>query len=57
MKYTRLLIPVLIFVFGCGTSRKAVKEQPEQAEKTSSYDESFDPLSLKDDDIVIKPAS
>ena len=57
MKYTRLLIPVLIFIFGCGTSQKAVKMQSEQAEKTSAYDESFDPLSLKDDDIVIKPAS
>jgi len=57
MKYTRLLIPVLVFIFGCGTTQKAVKVQPDQAEKTSSYDESFDPLSLKDDDIVIKPAS
>ena len=57
MKYTRLLIPVLIFVFGCGTSQKAVKVHPDQVKKTSSYDESFDPLSLKDDDIVIKPVS
>ena len=57
MRYTRLLIPVLIFVFGCGTSQKAVKVQSEQAQKIPSYDESFDPLSLKDDDIVIKPTS
>ncbi len=57
MNYVRFLIPFLIFVIGCGTTQKAVKMQPKQAEKTSGYDESFDPLSLKDDDIVIKPAS
>ncbi len=57
MKYARLLIPILVFVFGCGASQKTVKMQPDQAKKTSSYDESFDPLSLKDDDIVIKPNS
>lgn len=57
MKYTRLLIPVLIFVLSCATSQKEVRVSPESAEKHSVYDESFDPLSLKDDDIVIKAAS
>ncbi len=55
----RFVILFLIFVFfmGCAASRKTVTE-PRKSEETSvkstQFDESFDPLSLEDDDIVIE---
>ena len=53
MKHLRLIIPLIIFIMGCTASQKTLSEKPEMQEKKSIYDESFDPLSLKDDDIVI----
>ena len=56
MKQLRLIIPLIIFIIGCTASQKTVSEQPEVQEKKSIYDESFDPLTLHDDDIVIGKA-
>ncbi len=44
-------VVLLIFVFGCaGTRQKA--PSPPSAKETSQMDESFDPLSLNDEDIT-----
>jgi len=55
----RFFVVFLIFAFfmGCATSRKTTTA-PQKSEETllqsTKYDESFDPLSLEDDDIVIE---
>ena len=44
-----------VFFTACAPSQKAVKKEAEPAAATpKAYDESFDPLSLKDDDIKIE---
>jgi len=49
----RLTLSVLVvLLFGCAGTREPVKEEPAK-ETRPKYDESFDPLSLHDDDIVI----
>ena len=55
MKYLIWILSVSIFMFSCGPSQKLKKEEPAEKTRTSGYDESFDPLSLDDDDIVIEP--
>ncbi len=52
MKYLTIFITFLIFA--CAGTKEPVKEAPEKIPE-SKYDESFDPLSLNDDDIVISP--
>lgn len=53
MKYTIALMLVLIIISSCATSKKAVRSQADDTQTKSGYDESFDPLTLQDDDIVI----
>ena len=43
------------FIFSCSSSEQMVVKDDQQ--KSNPYDESFDPLSLDDDDIVIAEAS
>jgi len=53
MKFNRF-IWLLIFVLGCAATKETVEEKP-PVDGKSVYDESFDPMSLEDDDIVIGP--
>jgi hypothetical protein len=46
-----LLLVSFVFVIGCATSKKTVRQGGGNAE--NPYDESFDPLTLNDDDIRI----
>jgi hypothetical protein len=41
-----------MFLFSCAGTREPIKEEPIK-EVMPQYDESFDPLSLNDDDIII----
>lgn len=50
IRYFLILLPLIYL--GCAGTKTTVKEESTPA-KTSKYDESFDPLSLDDDDIVI----
>jgi uncharacterized protein YcfL len=53
MKKIVLLIIFWVFLFACSSSKETLREQP--ADKaTAEFDESFDPLTLDDDDIVIE---
>ena len=52
MKYITVLITFLIFA--CAGTKEPVTKIPGKVPE-SKYDESFDPLSLNDDDIVISP--
>ena len=54
MKY--FLLFTAIFYMGCAGTREPVKEEPVEEAKPQ-YDESFDPLSLNDDDIIIADAA
>jgi hypothetical protein len=54
MKY--LLLFITILYMGCAGTSEPIKEEPVEEVKFQ-YDESFDPLSLDDDDIVIAEAS
>jgi hypothetical protein len=55
MKFLKYSIPVLIlFIAGCAGTKKPEQKAP-PPETKSPYDESFDPLSLNDDDIKIGP--
>ena len=49
------MILLIALIYACGTSGKVIKENDPQQNKikTSRYDESFDPLSLDDEDIII----
>jgi hypothetical protein len=47
-----LLLAFFIFVFGCSSSKEVIKDDI-PAKDVYKYDESFDPLSLNDDDILI----
>jgi hypothetical protein len=47
-----MLILVVLLLFSCAGTREPVKEEPAKETKPQ-YDESFDPLSLNDDDIII----
>jgi hypothetical protein len=51
MKY--LLILSILFFISCAAPKETVKEEPPETKK-AEFDESFDPLSLNDDDIVIE---
>ena len=54
----RQSIPILIlvvFIAACTPSKKLVNKEPlAENQEHSKYDESFDPLSLNDDDIIIQ---
>ena len=52
MRYLSLLMALIIM--GCAGTKETVDKAP-VVEKPGAYDESFDPLSLNDDDIVIGP--
>ena len=54
MRYFLLFITILYM--GCAGTSEPIKEEPVEEVKFQ-YDESFDPLSLDDDDIVIAEAS
>jgi hypothetical protein len=54
MRYFILLLAMIIV--GCAGTKEPVKDALPPEEK-SLYDESFDPMSLNDDDIVINPQS
>jgi len=47
------LIAFAFIIFACSGSREAVKTK--DTDKKSRYDESFDPLSLNDNDIIVLP--
>jgi hypothetical protein len=51
MKYVTSLC-LLVFLFSCAGVRETT-ERREQEQTTNQFDESFDPLSLEDDDITI----
>ena len=54
MKNIILILFSIILIIGCASSKKELK--PVDIENiTSPYDESFDPLTLNDDDIKITP--
>ncbi len=53
MKYFLLFITILYM--GCAGTREPIKEEPIEEIKPQ-YDESFDPMSLNDDDIIIADA-
>ena len=53
MKNIVLLLVFSVFILACASSKETVREQPEDS-KSVEYDESFDPLTLDDDDIVIE---
>jgi len=45
---------VLVFIFACASSKHVKTDDPDHTKSTDSrYDESFDPLSLDDEEIVI----
>ena len=52
MKY--LISIVVVFLISCAGSKEAVKKETAPT-VNSKYDESFDPLTLNDDDIIIEP--
>ncbi len=55
MKQSILILSLVFMIAACTSSKKMVKEElPAENQKSSKYDESFDPLSLDDDDIVIQ---
>jgi hypothetical protein len=54
MKY--FLIILVVLYMGCAGTREPVKEEP-IVESLPRYDESFDPLTLNDDDIIIVAAT
>ena len=57
-----LSLPGLVFclvlgLLSCGGSKQLVQDKPKIENRTGQYDESFDPLTLNDDDLVIVPDS
>ena len=47
---------LLLLIAGCAGQREQTRgDQPKPSSSSKNYDESFDPLSLNDDDIVIDP--
>ncbi len=54
MKFSFALVLITILISSCGTTQKAV-QTTDTANQPAKYDESFDPLSLNDDDIIISP--
>lgn len=57
MRYFILSASILIFLYSCGPTQKIVKKEVTEKTPSSKYDESFDPLSLDDDDIVLESAN
>ncbi|MCD4692438.1 MAG: SPOR domain-containing protein [Calditrichales bacterium] len=53
MKKLIMFLVVISLIAGCAASKKTITEDAGQAEKKNLYDESFDPLSLNDDDIEV----
>ena len=54
MKISLVVLFSVILAAGCASSKKTVDERTKSGASSALYDESFDPLSLNDDDIVIK---
>ena len=54
MRYRYISLLMIVLVIGCAGTKETVTKAPEP-EKTGAFDESFDPMSLNDDDIVIGP--
>ncbi|HGY56203.1 MAG TPA: SPOR domain-containing protein [Caldithrix abyssi] len=54
MKIFLVVLFSVILAAGCASSKKTVDEGTQSGASSALYDESFDPLSLNDDDIVIK---
>lgn len=55
MKQFILMLTLLVLIAACSPSKKLVHtETPAENQNKSKYDESFDPLSLNDDDIIIQ---
>jgi len=48
-----ILISLSLSLLNCGSSKEVVKKDQQQTSPVSRYDESFDPLTLNDDDLVI----
>ena len=45
---------ILVLIFACASSQQIKTDDPDRAKSTDNrYDESFDPLSLDEEDIVI----
>jgi hypothetical protein len=42
-----------LLVLGCGAGKEIAREEPEIENRPGRYDESFDPMTLNDDDLVI----
>lgn len=55
MKQLSLVFVLIFLIAACTPSKKLVKDETRtEKQKNSKYDESFDPLSLDDDDIIIQ---
>lgn len=52
---TYFLIALFLFTGCAGQHEQTRGDQPKPSSSSKNYDESFDPLSLNDDDIVIEP--
>lgn len=58
MKQSILILLLILLIAACTPAKKLVHKKPVSDEQESSkYDESFDPLSLNDDDIIVKPSN
>ncbi|MBN2426318.1 MAG: SPOR domain-containing protein [Calditrichaceae bacterium] len=54
MRYFVFFIIVSFFIAGCASSKKSAEPDVSVQPKSSKYDESFDPLTLNDNDVVIQ---
>lgn len=57
MKYLLWTFLLFIFLASCASSKKIANKEPMKKQPSAGYDETFDPLSLDDDDIVIEPSA
>jgi hypothetical protein len=46
-----------LLLLGCGAGKEVIREEPLQDSRAGRFDESFDPMTLNDDDLVILPDS
>ncbi|HHM01518.1 MAG TPA: hypothetical protein ENJ15_00785, partial [Caldithrix abyssi] len=51
-----ILMTLLAFLASCGGTKKLARENNGNATSSKKYDESFDPSTLNDDDIIIARA-
>jgi hypothetical protein len=50
---TIIILVILTFFYSCTSSREVIEKEENLSAKSNPYDESFDPNTLKDDDIII----